>query len=89
MLSLRRLAASLAQQTGRAEETIETRLTPAALAADVGVDVSRVQEVLRRLRRVRVTSEAADGTVVVPSLARLLEFLEFLEMPRASSGAAS
>jgi len=87
MLGLKRLADSLAQQMGRGTgDEVKTRLTPADLAGEVGVDVARVQEVLRRLRRLHIVGEAPDGTIVVEDVGRFLEFLEFLEVPRKSRG---
>ncbi|MEO7092344.1 MAG: Crp/Fnr family transcriptional regulator [Polyangiales bacterium] len=71
------------------EETPEGRrvaLTPAELAAQVNVDDETVEEVLGRLKRVRVVSVEASGTLIVHDVDRLLDFLEFLEMPQKFGG---
>jgi CRP/FNR family cyclic AMP-dependent transcriptional regulator len=71
------------------EETPDGRrvaLTPAELAAQVNVDDQTVEEVLGRLKRVRVVSVEASGTLIVHDVDRLLDFLEFLEMPQKFGG---
>ena len=68
------------------EKGIELHVDARTLAHEVGVDVEQVEEVLTRLRRLRILSPAEKGadpaTLVVTDVARLHEFLEFLEMPR-------
>jgi CRP-like cAMP-binding protein len=88
LLGLRRLAETLTQQVGGggADEEVQTRLTPADLGTEVGVNENHVNDVLRRLRRLRIVSAAADGTIVVADLGRFLEFLEFLDVPRKAKG---
>ena len=64
------------------EEGVQLRLSAAGLAREVGVDTERVADVLSRLRRLRIAGEDEAGTIVIVDPPRLLEFLEFLEMPR-------
>ena len=61
-------------------------LTPEELAAQVNVDIEQVNEVIGRLRRVRVVSLEATGTFIVHDVDRLVDFLEFLEMPQKFGG---
>ena len=56
------------------------------LAGEVGVDKAQVRDVLSRLRRLRVAGEDEAGNVVLTDLPRLLEFMEFLEMPGKGEG---
>jgi len=53
-----------------------------ALANEVGVESTQVTEVLVRLRRLRIAQDDGAGGIAVMDLPRLLEFMEFLEMPR-------
>ncbi|MGH7439357.1 MAG: Crp/Fnr family transcriptional regulator [Polyangiaceae bacterium] len=62
--------------------TVTLHLSIAALAREVGVDGDQVRDVMSRLRRLRIADEGDDGTIVVQDAPRLLEFMEFLEMPR-------
>lgn len=57
-------------------------LTPSELAAQVNVDAATVEEVLNRLKRVKVISVEEAGTIIVHDVERLQDFLEFLEMPQ-------
>jgi CRP-like cAMP-binding protein len=57
-------------------------LTPAELAAQVNVEAGTVDEVLNRLKRVKVISVEEAGTIIVHDVDRLEDFLEFLEMPQ-------
>lgn len=80
MLGLKRHAETDGQQT---EAGIVLNLTAEALAAEVGADLEDVTDVLYRLRRLRILSEGPEeGTIVVADIGGLLEFMEFLEMPR-------
>lgn len=63
-------------------------LTAEELAAQVNVDMKDVEEVLSRLRRVRVVSQDERGNLIVHDVDRLLDFLEFLEMPQKFGGDA-
>jgi len=80
LLGLKRHAESYGQHTA---DGIRVNLEPAELALEVGTQPEQVQEVLTRLRRLRIILDAADeGTIVIADVQRLLEFLEFLEMPK-------
>jgi CRP-like cAMP-binding protein len=61
-------------------------LTPEDLAAQVNVEMKDVEEVLTRLRRVRVVSLDQRSNIIVHDLDRLVDFLEFLEMPQKFGG---
>jgi len=56
------------------------------LAGQVGVDRAQVRDVLSRLRRLRVADEDEGGNIVLVDFPRLLEFMEFLEMPSKGEG---
>jgi CRP/FNR family transcriptional regulator, cyclic AMP receptor protein len=83
LLGLKRHAEAFGEETA-----LGVRIHPSVvdLAREVGVEETQVHEVLARLTRLHIV--AADerggggGGIVVKSLPRLLEFLEFLEMPR-------
>ena len=80
LLGLKRHAESFGQHTA---DGIRVHLEPAELALEVGTQPDQVHEVLTRLRRLRIILDAADeGTIVIADVQRLLEFLEFLEMPK-------
>ena len=66
--------------------TVTLRLSTAALAREVGVDADQVRDVMSRLRRLKIADEGDGGTIVVQDAPRLLEFMEFLEMPRKFEG---
>jgi len=87
MLGLRRLADSLlAAGEGSEDAGVELGMTPEDLAREVGTKVVHVHDVLRRLGRLHIAGENVDGMVVVFDIGRLLEFLEFLDVPRKSEG---
>lgn len=65
-----------------ADGGVRVTLTASDLAAQVNTDVAVTNEVLNRLRRVRVISIEEGGTILVHDLDRLFDFLEFLEMPQ-------
>ncbi|MEO6419282.1 MAG: Crp/Fnr family transcriptional regulator, partial [Polyangiaceae bacterium] len=80
MLGLKRHAETDGRQT---EAGIVINLTAESLAAEIGSDQEDVDDVLYRLRRLRILSEEPEeGTIVVADIGGLLEFMEFLEMPR-------
>ena len=54
------------------------------LAREVGVEEMQVLDVLTRLNRLQVTRFDERGAVVVSDVSRLLEFMEFLDMPTRS-----
>lgn len=68
------------------EEGVKLRLSAAALAREVGVDSEQVADVLARLRRLRIAGGDDGGTILIVDPPRLLEFMEFLEMPRKFEG---
>ena len=64
-------------------EGIVLRATPEELATQVGVDVEIAEQLLTRLRRLKLIRGLEDGRHVVSALSRLEEFSEFLEQPAA------
>ncbi|PIE05683.1 MAG: hypothetical protein CSA75_03480 [Sorangium cellulosum] len=66
-------------------EGIALRASPEELAIQVGVDVAVAEQVLVRLRRLRLVSMLADGRHVVTNLSRLEEFIEFLDRSEQAS----
>ncbi len=85
MRALLRHAEAYGQAT--AQGTV-VQLTPGDLAAQVNVEAKDVDEVLSRLRRVRVVTLDERGGIVVHDVDRLEDFLEFLEMPQKFGGDA-
>jgi CRP/FNR family cyclic AMP-dependent transcriptional regulator len=83
LLSLKRQAESFGEDTGLG---VRVHSSAAALSREVGVEVEHVRDVLERLRRLRIASEDDMGGIVIMDLPRLLEFLEFVEMPRRFEG---
>ena len=83
LLGLKRHAETNGERTPTG---VKVHVSPEDLAHEVGIGVEDVHDVLGRLRRVRIASEehAPGGghTIVIADVARLLEFLEFLDMPR-------
>jgi CRP/FNR family transcriptional regulator, cyclic AMP receptor protein len=82
MLALARHADAFGEPT---EEGIRIRTTPEEIAREVGVDLSVAEEVMARLRRLRLVTEE-PGAVIVADVGRLQDFLEFLEMPQKFGG---
>lgn len=82
MLALARHAEAFGEPT---EDVIRIRTTPEEIALEVGVDRSVADEVMARLRRLRLVTEE-PGAVVVADVGRLQDFLEFLEMPQKFGG---
>jgi CRP-like cAMP-binding protein len=78
LLGLKRHAETFGEQT---EEGVWLDVAPATLAREVGAEPGQVDEVLLRLRRLRIASDES-GAIVISDMGRLLEFLEFIEMPR-------
>ncbi len=78
---LKRHAEAFGEPLG-VEGGVKLRLSEAELAREVGVDAAQVQDVLSRLRRLRIADEGEGGTILIVDAPRLLEFMEFLEMPR-------
>ena len=83
LLSLRRQAESFGEDTGLG---VRVHSSATDLSKEVGVEVEHVRDVLERLRRLRIASEDDMGGIVIMDLPRLLEFLEFIEMPRRFEG---
>jgi CRP/FNR family transcriptional regulator, cyclic AMP receptor protein len=82
MLALSRHAESFGEV---AADGIRIRTTAADIAHEVGVDVSVADEVMARLRRLRLVTEEPAG-LLVTDISRLRDFLEFLEMPQKFGG---
>ncbi len=82
MLALARHADAFGEPT---EEGIRIRTTPEEIAREVGVELSVAEEVMARLRRLRLVTEE-PGAVIVADVGRLQDFLEFLEMPQKFGG---
>jgi CRP-like cAMP-binding protein len=70
-------------------EGIILRATPEELARQVGADASVAEQLLVRLRRLRLVQVTADGRQLVSDLKRLEEYIEFLDQPGASQAGAS
>jgi CRP/FNR family cyclic AMP-dependent transcriptional regulator len=83
LLALRRQAESSGDETSQG-----VRLHGSALdiAREGGVDAAQVRDVLARLTRMRIVTEDEGGAIVVTDLPRLMEFMEFLELPRKVEG---
>ena len=64
------------------EQGIALRSTGEDLAKQVGADVEVADQLLGRLRRLRLLHVTSDGRPLVPDLSRLEEFIEFLEQPK-------
>lgn len=78
LLGLRRHAESF----GEPEKTgVRVRMSPEALASEVGSSKEQCAEVLRRLTRLKIAKEDHGG-ILVNDMARLLEFMELIDMPR-------
>ena len=82
MLALARHADAFGEPTA---EGIRIRTTPEDIAREVGVDIVVAEEVMARLRRLRLVTEE-PGAVIVADVGRLQDFLEFLEMPQKFGG---
>jgi CRP-like cAMP-binding protein len=78
LLGLRRHAESF----GEPERTgVRVRMTPEGLAKEVGSSHEQCADVLRRLTRLKIAREDHGG-ILVSDMARLLEFMELIDMPR-------
>jgi CRP/FNR family cyclic AMP-dependent transcriptional regulator len=82
MLALARHAEAFGEAT---PDGIRIRTTRPGIASEVGVELSVVDEVMARLRRLRLAVEE-PGAIVVADVGRLQDFLEFLEMPQNFGG---
>jgi CRP-like cAMP-binding protein len=80
---LKRHAENFGDDTGAG---VRVDITTDGLARELGVESPQVHDVLARLRRLRIAEEDETGSIVVYGLPRLLEFMEFLEMPQRFEG---
>jgi CRP-like cAMP-binding protein len=80
---LKRYAESFGEETGLG---VRVRVSRPDLAREVGVDPVQVDAVLARLQRLRIAADDDLGGIVIMEVPRLLEFMEFLEMPRRFEG---
>jgi CRP-like cAMP-binding protein len=78
LLGLKRHAEAFGEPEG---EGIRVHVSVETLAAEVGATLEQAEEVLERLRRMHI-AEIGDEGILVSDVRRLLDFLEFLEMPR-------
>lgn len=79
MLALARHAEAFGEPVA---DGVRIRATAADVAQEVSVLESTAQEVMQRLRRLRLVREEPGGALVISDIARLRDFLEFLEMPQ-------
>jgi len=82
MLALARHADAFGEHT---DDGIRVRTTAAEIAREVGVEDAVADEVMARLRRLRLVTEE-ESSIVVADVGRLQDFLEFLEMPQKFGG---
>jgi CRP/FNR family cyclic AMP-dependent transcriptional regulator len=83
LLGLKRHAEGFGEDTGLG---VRVHVSSEGLAHEVGVEEAQVRDVLGRLHRLRIAAEDELGAIVIMDLPRLLEFMEFLEMPRRFEG---
>jgi CRP/FNR family cyclic AMP-dependent transcriptional regulator len=85
MLGLKRHAESGEGSAGHAAKdedgAIRINTSSVDLAREVGTEEEHVVDVLARLQRLRIAWEDELGSIVIADVPRLLEFMEFLEMP--------
>jgi CRP/FNR family cyclic AMP-dependent transcriptional regulator len=88
MLGLKRHAESFGEDTGNG---IKVNVSPEDLAQELGTSLDQVHDVLARLQRLRIATEEVEldeetdegrSAIIVADVGRLMEFLEFLEMPK-------
>jgi CRP/FNR family cyclic AMP-dependent transcriptional regulator len=79
MLGLKRHAEAYGEQT---PDGVRLNIAAPDLAREVGANEADVLDVIMRLQRLRIAWEDEIGSIVVADVGRLLEFMEFLEMPR-------
>lgn len=82
MLALSRHAEAFGE---KCEAGIRIHRTAADIAREVDVDASVADEVVARLRRLRLVEEEPSA-LLVTDIGRLRDFLEFLEMPQKFGG---
>jgi CRP/FNR family transcriptional regulator, cyclic AMP receptor protein len=83
LLGLKRHAEGFGEDTGLG---VRVHVSPQGLAHEVGVEETQVRDVLARLHRLRIAGEDELGAILIMDLPRLLEFMEFLDMPRRFEG---
>jgi CRP-like cAMP-binding protein len=83
LLGLKRQAESFGEESGLG---VRVHATAKDLAREVGVEDVQVADVLHRLSRLHIATADDGGAIVVLDLPRLLEFMEFIEMPRRFEG---
>jgi CRP/FNR family cyclic AMP-dependent transcriptional regulator len=87
MLGLKRHAEAFGEPIPAAEGGgIRINASAVDIAREVGTDVANVLDVLQRLKRLRIAWEDEVGSIVVTDVDRLMDFMEFLEMPRKFEG---
>ena len=84
MLGLKRHAESFGEEGESGE--IVLHISAEELAMEVGAKPAHVHDVLRRLGRLHIAGVTQDETIMVADIGRLLEFLEFVDVPRKSVG---
>jgi CRP/FNR family transcriptional regulator, cyclic AMP receptor protein len=80
---LKRHVEAFGEETGLG---IRVRVSREDLAREVGVELAQVDDVLTRLARLRIAADDDVGSIVIMEVPRLLEFMEFLDMPRRFEG---
>ena len=83
LLGLKRHAEAFGEESGLG---IRLHATAEDLAREVGVETPQVADVMHRLGRLHIAAADEAGVIVVMDLPRLLEFMEFLEMPARFEG---
>jgi hypothetical protein len=83
MLALARHADAFGEHT---PDGVRVRTTTVELAREVGVEMAVAEEVMARLRRLRLIGDEEGNSILVADVGRLQDFLEFLEMPQKSGG---
>jgi hypothetical protein len=80
LLAVARHADTFGERIG---DGILVRATVAEIAAQVGVDPRLAEELMVRLRRLRLVQQTTEG-IVVTALDRLQDFIGFLEKPQGT-----
>ncbi|WP_437717767.1 Crp/Fnr family transcriptional regulator [Sorangium sp. So ce448] len=85
MLALARHAEAFGAET---PEGIRVRLSPEDIAREVDVEQETVDEVMKRLRRLKLLSYGPPGpaAIMVTDMRRFRDFIEFLDMPQKFGG---
>ncbi|WP_437329555.1 Crp/Fnr family transcriptional regulator [Sorangium sp. So ce381] len=85
MLALARHAEAFGEET---PEGIRVRSSPEDIAREVDVEQETVDEVMKRLRRLRLLSYGppAPAAIMVTDMRRFRDFIEFLDMPQKFGG---